>query len=138
MTSSERAMKSLHTKRMSKNRAASGAWQSGKRCVARCPFLHSTGGLELPLGCYWRAQRRQSSSDFLRPSLFNAERNRIENLVNSSFKVTNSESMTTCMHLLKWCGSGHLQVAETQGKTCLLVETQRKLVSWIVTEKSKL
>lgn len=49
----------------------------------------------------------------------------------------NHESMTTRMHLLKWHGDGHLQVAETQGKTCLLVETQRKLVSWIVTEKKQ-
>ena len=137
MTSSECAVKSLHIKCTSKTSAASGAWQSGKHWMALCPFLHSIGGLDLPVVCYSRVQRRQSFSDF-RPTPPSLMLKGMENLVNSSFKVMNSESMATCMHLLKWHGGGHLQIAGIQGKSCLLVETQRKLVSWIVTEKYKL
>lgn len=59
----------------------------------------------------------------------------IEKSVNSSFKVMNSESMAIRMHLLKWHESGHPRVAGTQAKSCLWVETLRKLVSQILTEK---
>ena len=95
--------------------------------MVHCPFLHSAGGLDLPVLCYWRVQRRLRFSDFLFLPPTSLILKGIEKLVNSSFKVMNSESMATCIHLLKWHGGGHLQIAGTQSNSCLLVETQRKL-----------